>query len=464
MADFDPNSYLQGDSGSFNPDTYLNPPSGVESFARAAANNVPLAPQVIAGGESLLNDSDYSANLKDWNDKAAGAKAANPVTYGVGAAVGSLAPLALPGVGEAMEAAPIASNAALGAANAVSNTDLSKDPGTALKQAGEGALVGGTVGKVADMLPDMGEVANKLGNEHTLNQAGVTPAMLSKMSSGVERTPQDVGNELAAFLKDHADMGSSKGDMFESLENFRKNQAGPAVGNAIQDIAKAGGREAGDSSVWLPIGDLYNEYKSSPLPAQRELAKQIEPILSHLAQKSKATGGLTIDDIEPLLQGVGKAYAKTSPTSEMHGVYGEIYGALSKARENIADQVAASTNNPGLKQALLKANKDYALVSKLGPAAKGMAAREAMGQNTGTKGVGMLGRMFGSVPAAIRYPAAVAMGAAGHVMGAGSLMTPELMNKGVQAAGARAMDSAAKPTQAMLNDFFASQKRDSNAK
>src|SRR5579863_8620638 len=77
-------------------------PSELESGLRGAANNFPMAPQAI----SAVEPGDYSKNLTDWNAKAAEAKAANPVSYGIGATAGTLAPLAIPGVGEAMEAAP----------------------------------------------------------------------------------------------------------------------------------------------------------------------------------------------------------------------------------------------------------------------------------------------------------------------------------------------------------------------
>jgi hypothetical protein len=448
----------------------IQPPSMLESAGRGALNNFPLANQALSGMsgaiKTLSGSPDvpgYSASMADLSQKAQLAKAAHPVPYGIGAVGAAAAPLAIPGVGEVLEAAPIAGNAALGAAQGINDVDLSKNPGEGLKQAGIGALIGGTIGKAGEMLPDMGAIANKLENQNILNKAGVTSEMVEKMTpkGGV---PQDISNELAAFLKNRADLAGSKEDMFSSLEKFRTEKAGPAVGKAINNIAKTGGSEAGDSTVWQPIGDLYTEYKGSPLPGQQRMANEIEPILNHLAERAKANGGaIKIEDIEPLLQGVGKAYAKTSPTNELHGIYGEIYGALSQARENIADQVAASTNNPGLKEALLKANRDYSLVAKLGPATKRQASKEALGQPTGQQGVGMLGRMFGGIPSTIRYPAAAALGGTGHLFGAASLMSPELMNKGVQAGALRVIKPTVKTTQQALIDYLISKYGDQNA-
>jgi hypothetical protein len=151
--------------------------SGVESFARGAANNFPLAPQAIAA----LEPGSYSQNLSEWNQKAAQAKAANPVSYGAGAVTGAVAPAFIPGVGEIMEASPILANAGLGAASAISNTDLLAHPGEAAKQGLEGGLIGGAVGKVASMLP---------GPETMLAKATSPEAVAAKLANpGMKATP-----------------------------------------------------------------------------------------------------------------------------------------------------------------------------------------------------------------------------------------------------------------------------------
>src|ERR1019366_733693 len=123
-------------------------PSKLESFARGVENNFPLANQAIAAGSAALGDKSYSQNLAQQNQDIASAKQANPISYGAGAVTGASAPMAIPVVGEAMEAAPITSGAALGAAQSVDNTDIAQHPEEALKQAGKGAAVGGVLGGI----------------------------------------------------------------------------------------------------------------------------------------------------------------------------------------------------------------------------------------------------------------------------------------------------------------------------
>jgi hypothetical protein len=112
----------------------------LEAFGRAAVNNLPAGGQLGALGTAAIKNEPYSQAMEEFNQKAAEAKAEHPVAYGAGAVTGSLAPLAIPGVGEAMAAAPVATGAGLGALNAVGNTDITQNPGEALKQAGEGAV------------------------------------------------------------------------------------------------------------------------------------------------------------------------------------------------------------------------------------------------------------------------------------------------------------------------------------
>src|SRR5579864_7327444 len=116
----------------------IQPPSMLESAGRGALNNFPMAKQAA----SALLPGNYSQNLADLSQKANIAKAVNPISYGAGATAGAIAPLAIPGVGETLESYPMAGNAALGALQGVSDTDLSKNPNEALKQAAIGAGIG----------------------------------------------------------------------------------------------------------------------------------------------------------------------------------------------------------------------------------------------------------------------------------------------------------------------------------
>src|ERR1700743_1540528 len=113
----------------------------VEAAGRAALNNFPFAKQgaaALAPINPLADKSNYSDELEHLTQEAQQAKVQNPKAYGAGAVLGAGAPLAIPFVGEAMEAAPLATNAALGAASGMSDIDLKKNLGEAAKQGVEG--------------------------------------------------------------------------------------------------------------------------------------------------------------------------------------------------------------------------------------------------------------------------------------------------------------------------------------
>ncbi len=161
------------DGGTYEVET-TDAPSELESFGRGAANNFPLAPQVIAG----LSEGDYSQNLADWNQKAAEAKASNPKSYGAGAVTGALAPMAIPGVGAGLKASPIAGNALFGALNAVSNTDMAQHPEEAVKEAIKGGTIGAGMGKLGEMIMPSASKLTQIGQEQGIKSVGLRPGSL----------------------------------------------------------------------------------------------------------------------------------------------------------------------------------------------------------------------------------------------------------------------------------------------
>lgn len=206
-------------------DSYQPDIGKLESFGRGAANNFPLAPQAIAA----MEPGGYSKNLTDWNSKAQAAKSANPITYGAGAVTGALAPLAIPGVGEALESAPILGNAALGAAGAISNTDLTKDPLGTLKQAGIGAAIGGaTAGAMQKFLPGEQGLTN-LANKKALQSVEMPSGIVGAM------TPEE-RTSLGDFLQKNNLVGADKTKVLEQARSLSK-QFGEKIGE-IGDTAQ----------------------------------------------------------------------------------------------------------------------------------------------------------------------------------------------------------------------------------
>src|ERR1035438_8804213 len=66
-------------------------PSKLESFGRAAVNNLPLGGQLGAVGTAAMKGEDYSQAMADWNQKAQESKQAHPIPYGAGAVAGTMA-------------------------------------------------------------------------------------------------------------------------------------------------------------------------------------------------------------------------------------------------------------------------------------------------------------------------------------------------------------------------------------
>lgn len=293
---------VEAPKGGWQDDPVVDPPGKMESFARGAANNVPLLPQVIAAGKenpeamipgALVNGSvvrpsettPYSENLKNWNQKAEEAKAANPKTYGAGAVTGALAPLAIPGVGEALEGAPILGNAALGAANAISNVDLTQDKGTTAKEAALGAGVGGALGAipkaagvVAKAIPEA--VKRSVSNTTTgvLNLAGQLPTKIAKAMgiTNPEEAMSVINQKLRKYFPNVADWNSSASTKLGMIQQAHE-QASKAIGQVIDaTTAKEGGAIPEVNQAIDKIGSESSKYNDLTSSSNQESKKELE--------------------------------------------------------------------------------------------------------------------------------------------------------------------------------------------
>lgn len=215
------------------------PPSRIESAIHGFVNNVWMGPQAAAGIDALLgkagfqvpglkeNKPTYSENLEDYNQKFGEAKTAHPISYGAGAVTGALAPMAVPGVGAAMEAAPITSGAAIGAANAISNKDLTKDPLGTMKEAGEGAALGaGTSWGLGKILPKASTLESAAETKG-LQSTGIGSKVLSEM------TPEEF-NASKKFVMENNLIDSNKEEVFQRAIQKQKE-----LGETIKNVGKA---------------------------------------------------------------------------------------------------------------------------------------------------------------------------------------------------------------------------------
>ena len=439
MAGFNPDQYLAGKSMTgFDPDAYIaskSGPSELESFGRGAANNFPLAPQAIAG----LSKGDYSTNLADWNQKAATAKEANPVSYGAGAVTGAAAPLLIPGVGEAMEAAPLASGAALGAANAVSNTDLLKNPGEAAKQAVIGGGIGaGTAGLLGKIMPSVNGVEN-LANTEAVKTLNLRPGMLSHLEPDEVKDLGNLARELDLVNGDTASRVAKVQDL--------KGQLGQQIGSM-----GAGNMPSGDlTDFTTPLQEKAAELSKLYAPE----AKSDMNWYLHGA-KDIQQNGTTFDGLQRL-----KTYYGDKAFDANHQVQNQaaadVYGKIRDAMKNMIDGSPAEYQD---------AMTGYKHLGDIESGLTKQLGQERSGGTSGPGGFGIMG-MVRRLPAAVRYPLGAAAVGTGHgIIGAGAFM-PEISNaalhSNVLGAAAKALPAATQGMNQELNDYLTSLYGDSNA-
>lgn len=362
-----------------------------ESFARAAANNFPLAPQAIAG----LSEGDYSKNLADWNQKAAEAKEANPKTYGAGAVTGALAPMAIPGVGAALKSAPVAGNAIFGAANAISNIDLSQRPEEALKQGAKGALLGAGIGKIAGALTPEAE-----GLEQMARNQGIKSAELRPGSLVDSEHYKDIGN----FMEKQ---GLVQGHLPERLSK-------------VQNLAKQYGKAIEDSGVGAaPLKD-FTTFTDPLQEKAAQMSQMYDP-------QFKAQANVYMNGVKEIQQN-GKDFAGLQ---QIKSTYGDrAFDADHKVVDQAAFDVWKAASD-AMKSIVKDSPEQYqeamngyshSLDIEAGLAKQLGIERSVMQGSSGVGGHG-LHSVLRQVPAlhnpAVAIPGGIALGAAGHpVLGA----------------------------------------------
>lgn len=381
----------------------IQPPSMLESAGRGALNNFPLAKQAA----SAILPGDYSQNLADLSQKAGMAKLVNPVSYGVGATAGAVAPLAIPGVGEALEAAPMAGNAVLGAANAVGDTDLSKNPMDALKQAGMGAAIGGTLGKILPTGEKAQEGLEALANRKTIQSMGAKPAELGVSGD----TIQNMGN-MAHELG--LDTGTSE-EKFNTAKDITQQ-----IGKQIEDL--------GQGKVLKNAQPFIQNLQSHIADSAQVLGEESNPEIK-MYQKaiSNLNTGKTFDQLQTLKNNyANRAFGSAGDIKDP--VAFNIYKEISDAMESLASD---HPEYPELKQ-------QYSQLMTLREGLERQLQTE-QARGTQTHGIGMMGRMGGAitggnVPATIGAAAALAPV---HPIWAASLASTITGNPGAMATAAR---------------------------
>jgi len=393
----------------------VQPPSMLESAGRGALNNFPMAKQAaaaIAPINPLSNKANYSDELADLTQSAAISKAVNPYSYKTGSVVGAVAPAFIPGIGQALKAAPVLGNAALGAANAVSDTDLLQNPQQALKQGLAGSVMGGALGKILPTGQAAEEGLKSLSNRKLVESMGFPTELLDKPKS-----------EIEAFGQTLHDLGLDKGSIDDKVNLATQHLQ--AVG---QQIGTKGLNAAPleDVTPYVKrLDDLMKESSSIYEPGQNAEMGAYRQAIANLQDPA----GMTFDKLQNLKSSVGsRAFDAT------HGVKNDalanVYGVYKDAMGSIVD-------NSGEYKDLMRRYSDLLDINN---ALSKMRGRINAG-GVPAKGYGMFGKL-GSLVTGGNVPATVGLGAAlapTHPFGAIGVLSGLATNPGAVSTGARAI-------------------------
>ncbi len=409
-------------------------PSKLESFGRGALNNLPLANQAIS---ALSPNGSYSENMADLTAKAQAAKAANPKTYAAGAVTGAVAPLAIPGVGEALEAAPIAGNAALGAANAVSNTDVTKDPDEALKQGLEGAAIGGATAGVIGKLAPEAETLQNASNKNAVEAMGLNPSMLSHLD-------EDEIGDLGQFARDSDLVNGSLPDRLARAQDIKAQ-----LGAQIEEMGA--GATPGSAIDTSDLEAKMAKWSKLSGTEPRAMTNAYKSGIQNLKSLGDAP---TFDQIQEMKSMYGEmAFDQNHQVKNKAAA--DIYGMLRDAQKSTINAAPDDIQN------VLTGYKNASDFTK---GLEKMSGRQSATGKSPAQGIGFMGRIIGGLPGqsnpAINLPTAAVLGTLGHPMWGAMAATPTLTNSGVisgvQGAAAEALPTVENAAKLMTTDAVTS--------
>ncbi len=388
--------------------------SGLESFARGAENNFPLANQAIAAGSAALGDQSYSENLAQQNQDIAASKQAHPISYGAGAVTGAVAPAFIPGVGEAMAAAPIASGAALGAAQGLGSTDVVQNPEEALKGAAIGAGTGAVAGAILPSGKGASQDLESFANTKAVQALGLKPGTLG--------IPQEELEDLGQFAHE---IGATQGSLEQRVGSVRDLLQ--QVGGQIGDMG-AGAQPLQDVRPFIDrIEELAKESASIFEPSANQELGMYRQAMANLKP------GVTFDQLQQLKTSVGSR-AFDGVGDVKNDALANIYRVYKDAMKSIVDGSPSEYQDAMSQYGKLK-DISSALMNQW---------QKAQAQGVQAKGFGMVGKLAGMIggehPAA-NLAVAGALAPAHPFMALGAL-TPIATNPASMETAARGLSGA----------------------
>jgi hypothetical protein len=375
-TNFDPDAYLAEKDAPFDPDTYLaEKQSPLETQGRAALRNFPLAQQAVAGVKGMYAPSGqgtkaYSDELQHLTEAAEQGKAQNPWSYRAGSLIGAALPMFIPGAGELAEAAPIAMNALMGAGQALSDTNIVKNPGKAATEAGIGGAVGAGIGKLGQWFGKQLPTSKELISSNTEKTLQIPPRRLSNVvGKDIEGGLGDINSTMhATTLPD--------GRPLVELSDSAMRRA-DKVGKAVDMYGKQIGDVVGQIKADIPAEDLMQSIEnikttSSGLKTHSVAADEINDMIAENADKQ---ANISFEKLRDLTK---EAWDKVQFDPATGNVTPESRKAIQvwQLLRDKQDEIVKSTR-PDLFPQFAQANDHYSNLVGLQKAVNSVGLREA---------------------------------------------------------------------------------------
>ncbi len=423
--------------------TVDTPTSAAGAAGLGAVDAIPFGMKGLAKGEEALKGGKYDDYLKELDTLLAQQKEEHPIAHVAGELAGSVAPFAIPGVGEALGAESLAGRAGigagLGALQGASNTrnPLSSPAGVQdiAKGAGTGAVLNPALGAVGDFLSGQ---ANKLApkleefaNTKTVQSLGISPGKMGVPSEDI----QNMGN----FAHE---LGADKGSL-ESRYNVL-HDALQQTGKQIEDLGA--GKTLTDTQPF--VDELHQHLQDSN--SVYGLGTNPEATLYRQGIANlQNPDGISFDTLQSVKNAVADRAFDSNGNIKDQAAF-NVYKTYSTAMEKLASE---HSEYPDLKKA-------YSVLKDMTQGIEGQFQKE-QASGIQARGFGMAGKMAGMVtggnPTATGLASAGLMAAGHPMMGIGAattLMTnPEAMATGARGAAGMLskLGSSGIPTAPMTN-------------
>jgi hypothetical protein len=364
-----------------------------------------LLPKSLGGTDKSLSDQ-YREDRDIARARLEASRKANPGSYFAGNVTGGLAPMLIPGVGEAGALNVLGTGLGLGAANGLgtSTADLTSGDPAQYKQAlGDTAVGGlaGTAGAVAGLGVGkaLAPVANKLGEAANSLAARTLRGTATQYRNLGREGIQDVGsNLLDQGAVRFGDSPARVAERVADLETQTGQQLGKTIGDLDATTAPAyragiyGAQPNGVIPMYWQSGGVSKTQLAMRMMNEADSILQREgpaamPIANKLRAASEDIANFPGPDRMPFAQAeqFKTAYAKLARFDKLRNTApeqgaAEVAGVFRQGVEDEAAKAAAQANDPELAQQFIAAKKASGLAQKAGDLAEGADAR-AMARN-----------------------------------------------------------------------------------